>query len=254
MTKLRGREFAGGQHQLCIVSTVDEHRNEGRAVEVYPNIQTYVAKSERNGKNGDVGQEVLSSGIPGLDELLPIFPLAKRRDAGFQRGEAILVVGSPGAGKTLLGLHFLKAGLDKGEQLLWVSFESDRDGWKLATRSFDDDVFEKLIKYLTKPVEDPEAAFKFYPPARVEPDRLVNDILKRCEGGRHLDRVVLDSVTDLEQAFTDIDFKVFMTSLVQILREKHVTTMFLFRTKDFFGKMEDIGRVLASVVNDDRLP
>ncbi|MEA3202447.1 MAG: circadian clock protein KaiC, partial [Thermoplasmata archaeon] len=56
----------------------------------------------------------LSSGIAGLDAMI---------GGGFQAGDATLVAGSPGTGKTTLGLHFLAAGVKAGQPGVFVTFE-----------------------------------------------------------------------------------------------------------------------------------
>jgi circadian clock protein KaiC len=44
---------------------------------------------------------------------------------GFKAGDQILVSGTPGTGKTLLGLQFIAQGAELGEFGIYVSFESD---------------------------------------------------------------------------------------------------------------------------------
>jgi circadian clock protein KaiC len=56
----------------------------------------------------------LSTGVPGLDAML---------GGGWARGDANLVAGAPGTGKTTLGLHFLVAGIEAGEPGVLVTFE-----------------------------------------------------------------------------------------------------------------------------------
>lgn len=57
-------------------------------------------------------QDRLSTGIPGLDEVL---------HKGFVSRRAYLVRGGPGTGKTTLGLHFLATGATNGEQVLYIT-------------------------------------------------------------------------------------------------------------------------------------
>lgn len=56
----------------------------------------------------------LSTGVAGLDAML---------FGGLRPGDSTLVVGSPGTGKTTLGLHFVAAGVANGEAAIFVSFE-----------------------------------------------------------------------------------------------------------------------------------
>ncbi|MCX6584199.1 MAG: hypothetical protein NT166_28835 [Candidatus Aminicenantes bacterium] len=284
ITKMRGREFAGGRHPFKIknlseklknLSKEDKRKFEKRdepVIEIFPNIQMHLEVAQRNkGKKGnDKIGDPLNSGINGLDELLPIYSEKENKKYGFEQGEIILVLGSPGVGKTVSGLHFLAEGYNMGgkkdkkqETVLWVSFESDLEGLYLATRSFSKEA--KVKQFYEKMGENKDEMFRFFPPAQLNPDELVNFLLDACKGEeeciveenenkktepKKLQRLVLDSVNDIEQAFpTDMAFRSFMTSLVQLLREKGVTVMFLYRTRNFFGKAEDIGRTLASVVD-----
>lgn len=58
------------------------------------------------------------TGIPGLDEIL---------GGGFPQGRVLLVLGEPGAGKTILCSQFLMNGIDKfGETGLFVSLEEGK--------------------------------------------------------------------------------------------------------------------------------
>lgn len=61
-----------------------------------------------------MNRERAKAGIDGLDKMLR---------GGFFHGDAILVAGSPGTGKTTLGLHFTAAGVDAGEPTVYVTFE-----------------------------------------------------------------------------------------------------------------------------------
>ncbi len=58
--------------------------------------------------------ERLATGVPGLDDML---------HGGFIKGDAVLVAGSPGTGKTTLGLQYLAAGIAAGEPGILVTFE-----------------------------------------------------------------------------------------------------------------------------------
>lgn len=56
----------------------------------------------------------LSTGVPGIDAML---------GGGVLSGDSTLVAGSPGTGKTTLGVHFLAAGVKAGEPGVLVTFE-----------------------------------------------------------------------------------------------------------------------------------
>ena len=58
--------------------------------------------------------ERLSTGIPGLDEILRGGLIPKR---------SYLVRGEPGTGKTILGLHYLTHGAAEGDTSLFINLE-----------------------------------------------------------------------------------------------------------------------------------
>ena len=59
--------------------------------------------------------EVISTGIPGLNQMLGA--------GGFYRGTSILVSGTAGTGKTSLAAHFVEAVCSRGERCLYFAFE-----------------------------------------------------------------------------------------------------------------------------------
>ena len=81
------------------------------------------------------------TGIPGLDEML---------GGGLPQGRVLLVLGEPGAGKTILSSQFLANGIDKfGENGLFVSMEENRTQYarEMGQFGWDFAVAEKQGKY-----------------------------------------------------------------------------------------------------------
>ncbi|MFW9788982.1 MAG: RAD55 family ATPase [Candidatus Thorarchaeota archaeon] len=60
----------------------------------------------------------VSTGVPGLDELL---------EGGYVQGRSTLLAGGPGTGKSILTWHFLFDGVEKGESGLLVSLDQTAD-------------------------------------------------------------------------------------------------------------------------------
>lgn len=56
----------------------------------------------------------IPTGVAGLDAMLR---------GGLRAGDSTLVVGSPGTGKTTLGVQFVAAGIERGEPAVFVTFE-----------------------------------------------------------------------------------------------------------------------------------
>lgn len=60
----------------------------------------------------------IPSGVPGFDAII---------GGGFVRNSVIVVYGSPGVGKSIFSLQFLREGLKNGEKAFYISLEQDLD-------------------------------------------------------------------------------------------------------------------------------
>jgi circadian clock protein KaiC len=98
--KIRGAKHLLGKHAF-------EVRSDG--IVVYPRLEAMVA----NSKAPVAETGMCSVGIPSWD---------KRIGGGVVAGSITCLLGSPGVGKTLMGLHFIDAGLKNGENCLIVGF------------------------------------------------------------------------------------------------------------------------------------
>ena len=99
--KIRGANHLLGKHVFEVKET---------GVVVYPRfeaVRTYSTGSQ------EASGEHISTGIPSWD---------CRIGGGVTKGSITCLLGSPGVGKTIMGLHFLKDGLNKQEKCLHVGF------------------------------------------------------------------------------------------------------------------------------------
>ncbi len=71
--------------------------------------------------------KLLSTGIPGLDELL---------NGGVPAGHMIAVIGGTGTGKTTVALQFLMSGLQQGEKAVYMSLEEQEAEIKESARAY----------------------------------------------------------------------------------------------------------------------
>jgi circadian clock protein KaiC len=94
--------------------------------------------------------EKISTGIAGLDDIL---------DGGLPRDHMYLVQGESGTGKTTLGLQFVLAGVEAGEEVLFISLsETAQDlhqiaaahGWSLEKVHIYEPLDDSDIKQLTE--------------------------------------------------------------------------------------------------------
>jgi circadian clock protein KaiC len=100
--KLRGTPHLRGRHAF-------EISNDG--VTVYPRLESRLAIPSRPFPEALAGDALF--GVPPFDDLL---------GGGVSGGTTTLVLGSPGSGKTLLGLHFLAEGARVGQRGLYFGF------------------------------------------------------------------------------------------------------------------------------------
>ena len=75
--------------------------------------------------------ERVKTGIPGFDNLI---------QGGIPRGFNVLLLGQPGAGKTIFGLQYLVNGAMAGENGIYVSLDSSNEMVKSQGRMFGWDV------------------------------------------------------------------------------------------------------------------
>jgi circadian clock protein KaiC len=102
VTKLRGSDFVGGYHSMRLTD---------QGMQVYPRL--IPASHER-----EFSAEVIPSGLSGLDEVL---------GGGIERGTISIFSGPSGAGKTTLGMQFMKEAAARGERSVVYAFEEHTD-------------------------------------------------------------------------------------------------------------------------------
>ncbi len=138
---------------------------------------------------GMLSDELLSSGIAGLDDILR---------GGFPKGHFFLVEGEPGVGKTTLGLQFLMEGARKGEPVLYVTLSESEKEVKKVGRSHRWSL-DKVTIYEYTPTEDslrPEDQYSAFHPSDVEFQDTTQNILREVDRVQP-SRVVLDSLSEI---------------------------------------------------------
>lgn len=160
----------------------------------------------------------VNSGVPGLDELLR---------GGFVSGRMYLVCGEPGTGKTLLGMHFLRAGLDTDETVLCIHGEESREEILLNGRKVGIDLADANFLDL-----GPKSAFftkdrnyDLVDPVAVDDDRYteaIHDAIREIDP----DRVVLDPITQLRYIeANEHQFRKRILSFMRFLKERDTTVV-----------------------------
>ncbi|MEF8784425.1 MAG: ATPase domain-containing protein [Haloarculaceae archaeon] len=160
----------------------------------------------------------ISSGITGLDELLR---------GGFVSGRMYLVCGEPGTGKTLLGMHFLEAGMDNDETVLCIHGEESRDEILLNGAQVGIDIQDAQFLDLGPNSEffTEDRNYDLVEPGAVERDRYTADIHDAIRD-INPDRVVLDPITQLRYIeANEHQFRKRILSFMRFLKERDTTVV-----------------------------
>jgi circadian clock protein KaiC len=191
--KVRGAAPLAGLHPITI---------DTRGMTVYPRLESVVPADSGHWSSARAG-----FGIPQIDALI---------QGGFNVGTSALAAGTPGLGKTLLGLHFLAEGARQGQRGLFAGFTENEAQLRAKARHFGMDLEtaerEGTIELLMVPPHDLDA------------DLVAWLIRERIEA-RQIGRLVLDSATELQGGLSSPErASMFMASLVAYLRSQSVTT------------------------------
>ena len=191
--KVRGAAPLAGRHPITI---------DARGVSVYPRLESVVPADTGRWSSARAG-----FGIPQIDALI---------SGGLNMGTSTLAAGTPGLGKTLLGLHFLAEGARKGQRGLFAGFTENAAQLRAKARKFGINLEaaekEGTIELLMVPPHDLDAD-------------LVTWLMRERIETRQIERLVIDSATELQGGLTSPErAAMFMASLAAYLRSQSVTT------------------------------
>ena len=133
-------------------------------------------------------QERASTGIPGLDNIL---------GGGFPAHHLYLLEGTPGAGKTTLGLQFLRKGVERGEKGLYITLSETAaelqtvaasHGWSLEGI--------ELFELVTAEGLSPAAEQSILHPSEVELGETTRGVMAAADRVQP-SRVVFDSLSEM---------------------------------------------------------
>jgi circadian clock protein KaiC len=164
-------------------------------------------------------QERIASGIPGLDDLL---------GGGIPAGDAVVVSGPSGSGKSVLATQFIAAGTQQNEPGVIAIFEEHPEAYMRRAQSLGFD--------LGQMERDGRLAILYLRPLDLSPDEILHEICAAAEqiGAR---RVVIDSLSGFELALAATfrtDFRESMYRLVNRLTALGITVVMTMEITETF--------------------
>lgn len=200
--KLRGVKFRGGYHDLAIKS--------GGMI-VYPRL----VAAEHHAAYPD---ETLSSGIPGLDQLL---------GGGLQRGTCTLLTGPAGAGKSALVVQFAAAAA-RGEKVALYLFDERTATLYQRSRSLGVDM-EKLVA-------DGLVTVRQIDPAEMSSGELTHTIREAVDAGVRM--IAIDSLNGFLQSMPEEkQLALQLHEMLSYLGQVGVSTLLVMAQHGLFGSM-----------------
>jgi circadian clock protein KaiC len=223
VVKLRGANFLDGCHTVRI---------DADGVSVYPR-HTAVARVT----DYAMGDGRASSGIEGLDAML---------GGGLIEHSLTLMVGTPGVGKTLLGLQFLADGARRGEPGLMATLDEspahleqkarriglDRGGTPFFNGTLLDTLWEPAVE--------------------LDPDVLAARLRAAVEA-RPIRRVVLDAFANLEMILCPEELADYVVALTNYFRGRGVTSLLIRDIVEVAGSTVSIGGLTFAATADNIL-
>ncbi len=171
--------------------------------------------------------ERLSTGVPGLDEIVA---------GGLIPERSYMIRGRAGSGKTILTFHFLQQGIEAGETVLFINLEEDVDDLRAnaASLGFDTESIEFLDLSPTADVFTQNQSYEVFTPAEVEQEPLTDAIV---EGVTDIDpeRVVVDPLTQLRHLVSgNAQFHKQVVGFMRFLKSQHATVLFTVQDTQSF--------------------
>ncbi len=174
-------------------------------------------------------ENIISTGIPGLDEIL---------NGGLLKKRAYLLRGGPGVGKTTFGFHFLLQGIKEGEPVLFITLGEPKEQL-IANASMLGLDLEKVNFLDLSPSPDFFAqieSYDIFSPADVEREPVTQNIIDAVEKIKPK-RVFIDSMTQFRYLAPDTyQFRKQVLSFIRYLTQNDATVLF---TSEASGEAPD---------------
>jgi circadian clock protein KaiC len=200
--KMRGRAPMPGLHTFRITHD---------GLQVFPRIPDQQLHRRPQGTHR------LATGVPGLDELM---------GGGIPSGDAVMLAGPAGSGKTTFATQFVAEGLRQGESVVIVVFEEYPEEYLARARARNQD--------MDASVREGKLKIIYMRPLDLSVDETLAEIL---EAVTSLDatRVVIDSLSGFEVALAPAFRDDFRESLYRLVGALTATGVTIYMTTEVVG-------------------
>ena len=218
--KVRGRAPMPGLHTYRITDD---------GLQIFPRIPEQ--QSERRPQSA----HRLPTGVPGLDEMM---------DGGIPVGDAVMLAGPAGSGKTTFATQFVAEGLRHGESVVIVVFEEYPEEYLARAKARNQD--------MDKAIEAQKLQVIYLRPLDLSVDETLAEVLEAVE---HLgaSRVVIDSLSGFEVALAPAYREDFRESLYRLVGALTAIGVTILMTVEVVGGYPDVSFTTerVSFITDD---
>jgi circadian clock protein KaiC len=199
VVKARGRAPMPGLHTFRITDD---------GLQIFPRIP------EQTRKRALQKRERLSTGVPGMDEMI---------GGGVIAGDAVMLTGPAGSGKSTVATQFMVAGLRNGETGVIAVFEEYPEEYLARADTRDPDIGRKI--------KEGKLELIYLRPLDLSVDEALAAILEAVERLR-AKRVVIDSLSGFEVALAPTFREDFRESLYRLVGALTATGVTVFMTAE----------------------
>ncbi len=213
ISKMRGEEFHGGKHSCEITK---------HGFMVFPRLHKQARTT--------ILKERVSTGLKGLDTMT---------GGGYNRGSAVLISGSSGTGKTVIGTQFIMDGLLKKEPGVIISFEEDplqiRENSKMFGWNLDEYENKNMLKIISASELDIHALAAIV-------EETIRDIKAR--------RVLFDGTAKLQHMLPPyIPLEDYIGDIVNYLKNQNITAIYTNETSNLTGATQITGAGISPIMD-----
>ena len=221
--KVRGQAQMPGLHTFRIT-------NDG--LQVFPRIPEQQSVRSRAPSRSDAR---VTSGVPGLDEMM---------GGGIPVGDAVMIAGPTGTGKSTFGMQFAAEGLRRGESVVVAVFEEYPEAYLARLRAHDIDPDALMASG--------KLCVSYLRPLDLSVDETLADILANVKATGAV-RVVIDSLTGFEIALAPTFREEFRESLYRLVGALTATGVTVFMILEAVSSSPDVGVTgeRVSFITDD---